>query len=46
MFLEKQMKRVDGIISGFEEQLAKDGTILDKPNALPSRKQQLQVLYS
>lgn len=45
MFLEKQMQNVDGILSGFEEQLAKDGTILDQPNALMSRNQQLQVLY-
>lgn len=45
MFLEKQMQNVDGIVSGFEEQLAKDGTILDQPNALMSRNQQLQVLY-
>ncbi|XP_059203216.1 envoplakin [Centropristis striata] len=44
MFLEKQKKKVDGIISEFEEQLAKDGTILDQPNALASRNQQLQVM--
>lgn len=44
MFLEKQRKNVDGIVSGFEDQLVKDGTILDQPKALQSRKQQLQVL--
>ncbi|KAM9346768.1 envoplakin [Symphorus nematophorus] len=44
MFLEKQMKNVDGIVSGFEEQLAKDGAILDQPNALQSRNQQLQAI--
>ncbi|XP_028267450.1 envoplakin-like [Parambassis ranga] len=44
MFLGKQIQKVDGIISGFEEQLAKDGAILDKPNALQTRNQQLQVL--
>lgn len=43
MFLEKQMKNVDDIVSGFEDQLAKDGTILDQPDALLSRNQQLQV---
>lgn len=45
MFLEKQAQNVDGMVSGFEQQLAKDGNILDQPNALPSRNQQLQVLY-
>lgn len=45
MFLEKQMQKVDGVLSGFEEQLAKDGVILDKPDALQQRSQQLQVLY-
>uniref|UniRef100_A0A3Q1ECZ4 Envoplakin-like n=1 Tax=Acanthochromis polyacanthus TaxID=80966 RepID=A0A3Q1ECZ4_9TELE len=44
MFLEKQIKNVDGIVSGFEEQLAKDGAVLDQPNALQSRNQKLQVL--
>lgn len=43
IFLEKQIKKVDNIVSGFEDQLAKDGTILDQPNALSSRNQQLQV---
>ncbi|XP_049924927.1 envoplakin-like [Epinephelus moara] len=44
MYLEKQKQNVEGIVSGFEEQLAKDGTILDQPNALPSRNQQLQAM--
>ncbi|XP_044038320.1 envoplakin-like [Siniperca chuatsi] len=44
MFLEKQAQNVEGIVSGFEEQLAKDGAIFDQPNALPSRNQQLQVM--
>lgn len=43
MFLEKQMKNVDDLVSGFEDQLTKDGTILDQPHALSSRSQQLQV---
>lgn len=45
MFLERQMQNVEGIVSGFEEKLAKDGAILNQQNALPSRNQQLQVLY-
>lgn len=45
MFLERQIQTVEGIVSGFEEKLAKDGTILDQKNVLPSRKTQLQVLY-
>ncbi|XP_045899515.1 envoplakin isoform X2 [Micropterus dolomieu] len=44
MFLEKQAQNVDGMVSGFEQQLAKDGNILDQPNALPGRNQQLQVV--
>ncbi|XP_018554124.1 envoplakin [Lates calcarifer] len=44
MFLEKQIQNVDGIVSGFENQLAKDGTVLDQSNALQSRNQQLQTL--
>lgn len=45
MFLEKQKQNVEGIVSGFEGMLAKDGAIMDQPNSLPSRNQQLQVLY-
>lgn len=45
MFLERQMQKVDNVISGFEEELSKDGTILDQPNTLQSRNQQLQVLH-
>lgn len=45
MFLERQMQNVDGIVSGFEDQLARDGGILDEPLALQNRNQQLQVLY-
>ncbi|KAI3360147.1 hypothetical protein L3Q82_014464, partial [Scortum barcoo] len=44
MFLEKQMQNVKGIVSGFEEQLTKDGAILDQPKALQSRNQQLQKM--
>ncbi|XP_029365431.1 envoplakin [Echeneis naucrates] len=44
MFLENQMQKVEGIVSGFEEQLAKDGTILNQPKALQYRNQQLQAM--
>ncbi|XP_077940723.1 envoplakin b [Gasterosteus aculeatus] len=43
MFLEKQKQNVEGIVSGFEGMLAKDGAIMDQPNSLPSRNQQLQL---
>lgn len=43
MFLEKQIQNVDGIVSGFEQQLAKDGSIPDQPDALQTRSQQLKV---
>ena len=43
MYLEKQIKNVDSIVSGFEEQLVKDGVILDEQKALQNRNQQLQV---
>lgn len=46
MFLEKKIQNVKGIVSGFEEQLAKDGSIPNQPNALQSRNKQLQVLYN
>uniref|UniRef100_A0A3Q3Q438 Uncharacterized protein n=1 Tax=Monopterus albus TaxID=43700 RepID=A0A3Q3Q438_MONAL len=42
LYLENQIQNVEGIVSGFEEQLVKDGKILDQPNALQSRNQQLQ----
>lgn len=45
MFLEKQIKNVEGTVSGFEEQLAKDGAIPDTPKALQTRSQQLQVAH-
>ncbi|KAK5856784.1 hypothetical protein PBY51_008354 [Eleginops maclovinus] len=44
MFLEKQKLNVEGIVSGFEDKLAKEGAILDQPHTLPSRNQQLQLL--
>ncbi|CAJ1075760.1 envoplakin [Xyrichtys novacula] len=44
LYLEKQMKNVDDMVSGYEDQLANDGAILNQPNALQSRNQQLQNL--
>ncbi|XP_061567168.1 envoplakin-like [Cololabis saira] len=44
MFLEKQIQKVEGIVSGFEEQLAEDGAVLDEPGALQSRQQNLQAM--
>jgi hypothetical protein len=41
--LEKQIKKVDGIVSGFEEKLNKDGPIPDVPNAIQARTQEIQV---
>lgn len=43
MFLEKQIQNVEGFVSRCEDQLAKDGTILDQPNVLQNRIQQMQV---
>ncbi|CAN9505785.1 unnamed protein product [Ophioblennius macclurei] len=42
MYLEKQIKNVDGIVSGFEKQLADDRIILDQQNSLQSRNRVLQ----
>ncbi|KAM3863826.1 envoplakin [Diretmus argenteus] len=44
MFLEKQIKSVEGFVSGFEEELAKDGAIPDTPIALQTRNKQLQAM--
>ncbi|XP_077412972.1 envoplakin-like [Vanacampus margaritifer] len=44
MFLERQMRKVEGVVSGFEQQMAKDGVIPNKKNALMSRSRQLQDL--
>ncbi|XP_037331273.2 envoplakin [Pungitius pungitius] len=45
MFLEKQKQSVESIVSKFEGLLAKDGAIMDQPNSLQSRNQQLQLAY-
>ena len=43
MFLEKQLQKGEVSVSGLEDQLVKDGVLMDKPNVLPSRQNQLQV---
>lgn len=43
MFLEKQIQKVETVVSGFEDQLVKDEAVLDQPNSLQSRHQKLQV---
>ncbi|XP_061556541.1 envoplakin [Phycodurus eques] len=42
MFLERQMQKVEGVVSGFEQQLAKDGVVPNQTKALMSRSRQLQ----
>uniref|UniRef100_A0A3B5MJB8 Uncharacterized protein n=1 Tax=Xiphophorus couchianus TaxID=32473 RepID=A0A3B5MJB8_9TELE len=37
MFLEKQLEKTDVTVSWFEQQLAKDGVILDQPDVLQNR---------
>uniref|UniRef100_A0A3P8W3S7 Envoplakin b n=1 Tax=Cynoglossus semilaevis TaxID=244447 RepID=A0A3P8W3S7_CYNSE len=44
VFLEKQIQNVEGFVSRCEDQLAKDGTILDQPNVLQNRIQQMQAI--
>ncbi|XP_067086956.1 envoplakin-like isoform X1 [Osmerus mordax] len=44
MFLEKQVQKVDEMISGFEEQLAEEGAIPDMPGALQNHNLKLQAL--
>lgn len=42
--LENQIKKVDGIVSDFEKQLSKDGSLSDAPNAIQNRRKDLQNL--
>ncbi|KAM9843794.1 envoplakin [Aulostomus maculatus] len=44
MYLERQIQNVDGFVSGFEQQLTRDPTLPDTPNALPNLNKQLQVI--
>ncbi|XP_029357733.1 envoplakin a [Echeneis naucrates] len=40
--LESQLKKVDGLVSGFEKKLSEDGPIPDVPNAIQSRVSDIQ----
>ncbi|KAK3575139.1 hypothetical protein QTP86_020956 [Hemibagrus guttatus] len=42
--LENQIRKVDGMVSGFEKQLSRDGAVLDFPNSLQKSIQDLQNL--
>ncbi|KAK5619389.1 hypothetical protein CRENBAI_004552 [Crenichthys baileyi] len=42
MFLEKQLEKTEVTVSWFEQQLTKDGVILDLPDVLQSRTKKLQ----
>ncbi|KAL1006053.1 hypothetical protein UPYG_G00067260 [Umbra pygmaea] len=42
--LEKQIKKVDGLVSGFEKKLNEDGPITDDQNAIQARIQYIQSL--
>ncbi|KAG9350409.1 hypothetical protein JZ751_026769 [Albula glossodonta] len=42
--LENQIKKVDGIVSGFEKKLAADTAIPDAPNAIQARAQEIQAM--
>ncbi|XP_047213473.1 envoplakin-like [Girardinichthys multiradiatus] len=44
MFLEKQLEKTEVTVSWFEQQLTKDGVILDQPDVLQSRTKKLQNL--
>uniref|UniRef100_A0AAY4A5U4 Envoplakin n=1 Tax=Denticeps clupeoides TaxID=299321 RepID=A0AAY4A5U4_9TELE len=43
--LENQIKKVDGVLSNFEKQLSKDGTVSDAPKATQIRLQEIQVFH-
>lgn len=43
VYLENQMEKVDVFVSGFEDQLAEELPLLDKPSALRERREELQV---
>ncbi|KAM7394027.1 hypothetical protein PAMP_020854 [Pampus punctatissimus] len=40
--LQSQIKKVDGLISGFEKKLSQDGPVLDVPNAIQDRTEDIQ----
>ncbi|XP_008413685.1 envoplakin-like [Poecilia reticulata] len=45
MFLEKQLEKTEVTVSWFEQQLAKDGVILDQPDVLQNRTKKLESTY-
>uniref|UniRef100_A0A3P8RT65 Envoplakin a n=1 Tax=Amphiprion percula TaxID=161767 RepID=A0A3P8RT65_AMPPE len=44
--LENQIKKVDGLVSGFEKELSEDGPISDTPHAIQARTDDIQVKKS
>uniref|UniRef100_A0A673IWQ2 Envoplakin-like n=1 Tax=Sinocyclocheilus rhinocerous TaxID=307959 RepID=A0A673IWQ2_9TELE len=46
MFLEKQIKKVDNMLTAFEDQLAADTGILDEPNTIRNHSKQLKEVAS
>ncbi|XP_073800045.1 envoplakin [Danio rerio] len=44
MFLEKQIRMVDGVLTDFEDQLCADSGLLDEDNAIRNHSRQLQQL--
>uniref|UniRef100_A0A3Q3KS23 SH3 domain-containing protein n=1 Tax=Monopterus albus TaxID=43700 RepID=A0A3Q3KS23_MONAL len=44
--LERQIKKVDGLVSGFEKKLSEDGPIPDEPNAIQAHTNDIQVRKS
>lgn len=43
MFLEKQIKKVDNMVSGFEDKLAVDTVLVNESNNINTHSKQLQV---
>lgn len=43
MVLEGQLRKMDSTVSGFEKQLSDDGAIPDKPSAIQTCTQDIQV---
>lgn len=41
--LESQIKKVDGLVSGFEKSLSEDGPVPDVPNAMKAHTENIQV---
>lgn len=44
--LEGQIKKVDGLVSGFEIKLSEDSPVPDVPNAIKDRSEDIQVRKS